>query len=99
MEAPCKRHSRSLQSPSATMPTPPPAFKTGSPSTLFRESYTPHPPFCSFRFCERGSLSLTRDRISVLWPNAPNENPNISTTPPKFSSEFGIDDGFWNNRL
>ncbi|GBO03622.1 hypothetical protein AVEN_33160-1 [Araneus ventricosus] len=94
MDASCKRHNRSLQSPrlgrlvgvgltqnklqslSATVPTPPPAFKTG-PTARFLErvSFLP-PPFCSSLFCETGSLPLTYDRISVLWPSAPNGNPN-----------------------
>ncbi|GBO19307.1 hypothetical protein AVEN_9030-1 [Araneus ventricosus] len=61
IEAPYKRHSQPLQSLKATLFTP-----------LSQESYTPPPPFCGFRFCERGSLFLTHDRISVLWPRMPN---------------------------
>ncbi|GBM39065.1 hypothetical protein AVEN_190210-1 [Araneus ventricosus] len=66
IEAPCEQHNRSLQSPRATMPTPPSAFKTGPPASFSRESFTPSSPFCGFRFCETGSLPLTHDRISVL---------------------------------
>ncbi|GBO27954.1 hypothetical protein AVEN_182423-1 [Araneus ventricosus] len=88
METPCKRHNRPFQSLRATVPIPPPAFP--------RDLHSP-PPFCGFRFCERGSLPLSlapHDRISVLWPSEPNENPNISTTPRHFSSDFDIVDGF-----
>ncbi|GBN96802.1 hypothetical protein AVEN_123933-1 [Araneus ventricosus] len=92
MEALYKRHNRPLPPSRANVPTPP-------PRTLSRERFTPPPPFCGFRFCERGSLSLTHDRISVLWPIATNENPNISTTPRQFSLDCGVDEGFWNNGL
>ncbi|GBL81795.1 hypothetical protein AVEN_93549-1 [Araneus ventricosus] len=74
MEAPCESHNWSFQSPRATVSTPPPAIKTGPPTPLSRESFAPTLPFYGFRFCERGSLSLTRDRISVLWPSARNGN-------------------------
>ncbi|GBN88487.1 hypothetical protein AVEN_261305-1 [Araneus ventricosus] len=46
MEAPFKPHNRSLQSPGATVYTPPPAFKTGLPVPLSREIFTPPPLFC-----------------------------------------------------
>ncbi|GBM71312.1 hypothetical protein AVEN_178748-1 [Araneus ventricosus] len=73
MEAPCKSHNRSLQSLRAIVPTPPPAFKTEFPALLSRKSFTPPPTFCGFRFCERTSLALNQDCISILRPNAPNE--------------------------
>ncbi|GBM62183.1 hypothetical protein AVEN_189397-1 [Araneus ventricosus] len=47
---------RSLRSPRATVPTPSTCFQSGTPTQLSRESFTPLPPFCGFRFCERGSL-------------------------------------------
>ncbi|GBN06111.1 hypothetical protein AVEN_99796-1 [Araneus ventricosus] len=81
----------SLQRPKATVPTTPPVLKLRS---LSRVSFSP--PFCGFRFSERGSVPLTY-RISYLWPSVPNENPNISTTPRQFCSDFSIDDGIWNN--
>ncbi|GBN00733.1 hypothetical protein AVEN_244850-1 [Araneus ventricosus] len=61
MEAPCKRHNRSLQSPKATVPTPP----SGFPRELAS-------PFSDFHICERGSLPLNHDRISDLSPSTPN---------------------------
>ncbi|GBO09323.1 hypothetical protein AVEN_2998-1 [Araneus ventricosus] len=39
---------------------------------LSRQSFISPPPFCCFRFCERASLPLPHDLISVLWPSAPN---------------------------
>ncbi|GBM21722.1 hypothetical protein AVEN_118258-1 [Araneus ventricosus] len=45
-------------------------FQNGTPNPLSRESFTS--PFCGFRFCERGSLPLTHDRISVFCPKVPN---------------------------
>ncbi|GBN42612.1 hypothetical protein AVEN_48398-1 [Araneus ventricosus] len=39
---------------------------------LSRQSFTPPAPFCGFRYCERASLPLPHDRISVLLPSAPN---------------------------
>ncbi|GBM53613.1 hypothetical protein AVEN_35201-1 [Araneus ventricosus] len=62
-EAPSKPHKRSLQSPRATVPTPLPAFKSGPLAPLSQDSFTP--PFCCFRFCERASLLLHHDHISV----------------------------------
>ncbi|GBL74587.1 hypothetical protein AVEN_235498-1 [Araneus ventricosus] len=44
---------RTLRSPRATTPIPPPAFKTGLPQW-----------FCGFRFSERVSLPLPHGRIS-----------------------------------
>ncbi|GBM60134.1 hypothetical protein AVEN_38466-1 [Araneus ventricosus] len=69
--APCKRHNRSIPSPKATVLNPPPAFKTGPPPDLPRELYSPS-PFWVFRFCQRRSLPLPDDRISVLWTSATN---------------------------
>ncbi|GBN18524.1 hypothetical protein AVEN_163575-1 [Araneus ventricosus] len=40
MEALCKPNNRSPQSPRATAPTPPSAFKTGPHAPLSRESFT-----------------------------------------------------------
>ncbi|GBM64006.1 hypothetical protein AVEN_241683-1 [Araneus ventricosus] len=51
-----------LQPPRATVSIPLPAF----PVPLPRESLILLLPFCCFRFCERASLPLTLDRISVL---------------------------------
>ncbi|GBO27543.1 hypothetical protein AVEN_175221-1 [Araneus ventricosus] len=66
MEDPCKSRNRLLQSSRATVPTPPLAFKAGS-----RELYSSS-LILWFCFCEKFSLLLTRDRISVLWPNTLN---------------------------
>ncbi|GBO28949.1 hypothetical protein AVEN_273238-1 [Araneus ventricosus] len=106
MEASCKQHNRSLQSPRTIALTPPPTFKTLPHSVFLKEVHSPSPP-CGFRFCERALPPLPHDDISVLWPiyivrgieTIPDENPNISTTLRQFSSDFGIDGGFWNNRL
>ncbi|GBN15309.1 hypothetical protein AVEN_6596-1 [Araneus ventricosus] len=50
---------------------------SSSPDPDFlRLNPTHTPPFCGFRFCERGSVFLTNYCISVLWLSGPNENPN-----------------------
>ncbi|GBM35572.1 hypothetical protein AVEN_121029-1 [Araneus ventricosus] len=85
-----------LQSPRATVPTPPPAFRTGS-QPRFPERASLLPPVCGLRFCERGSLPLTQDDISDLWLSAPNGKRDRLKI--QFSSDCGIDDGFWNNGL
>ncbi|GBM52733.1 hypothetical protein AVEN_188464-1 [Araneus ventricosus] len=59
MEAPCKAHNRSLQSPRATVPTPPPAFETAPRPSFARELHSPS-PFCGFRFYVRASLPFSR---------------------------------------
>ncbi|GBL94097.1 hypothetical protein AVEN_185055-1 [Araneus ventricosus] len=75
-----------VESPRNTVPSHPPAFKTG-PSPISQESFTLPPHFFGF---VRGSPPLAHDRISVLWTCAPEgkrkwkntkaewENPNIS---------------------
>ncbi|GBM53655.1 hypothetical protein AVEN_101661-1 [Araneus ventricosus] len=71
MEAPCKPLNQSLRSTRATVPTPPPSFKAGSPVPLSQERQHPFPHRSTF--CERASLPLPQGGISVLWPYAPNE--------------------------
>ncbi|GBM49086.1 hypothetical protein AVEN_266442-1 [Araneus ventricosus] len=49
-------------------------FQNGSPCPDFPRmtpTHTTPPPFCGFRFYERGSVPLADYRISVLWPSAP----------------------------
>ncbi|GBN05918.1 hypothetical protein AVEN_261885-1 [Araneus ventricosus] len=67
--------------------------------------FTLPPPFCDFFFCERGSLSLIHDRISLLWHILPIGNRlyhrmKIQTFRPhlrQFSSRrgFGISGSKW----
>ncbi|GBM50129.1 hypothetical protein AVEN_63895-1 [Araneus ventricosus] len=45
-------------------------LESGTPIQLSRARFTPPPPFCGFRFWERGSQPLAYDCISLLWPSA-----------------------------
>ncbi|GBL74747.1 hypothetical protein AVEN_243616-1 [Araneus ventricosus] len=67
MEAPLKPHNRLIQSPTAIVPTPPPAFKTGF---RFCESGSLSLPTIIFQFYGQ----------RAEWKAEPDENPNISAT-------------------
>ncbi|GBM36710.1 hypothetical protein AVEN_221972-1 [Araneus ventricosus] len=69
LSGPMKTCNRSIPSPKATVLNPPSSLKTGPPPRFSRELYSPS-TFWVFRFCQRGSILLPDDRISVLWPNA-----------------------------
>ncbi|GBN47417.1 hypothetical protein AVEN_141413-1 [Araneus ventricosus] len=51
------------------------------------------------KYYPRTSLAPETGAKCTEWKSGPEENPNISTTSSQFSSDFGIDDGFWNNGL
>ncbi|GBO34984.1 hypothetical protein AVEN_119628-1 [Araneus ventricosus] len=60
--------------------------------------------FCGFPFCERASLPFLWSHFSIMtqhskWITNEDENPNFSTSPRPFSSDFCIDDGFWSGAL
>ncbi|GBO42432.1 hypothetical protein AVEN_24048-1 [Araneus ventricosus] len=84
MKAPCKQKIWSLQTPSDTVPTPPPAFKT-RPSSRFPERVSlPH--FVVFAFVREVSSPLPTIVFQFCRParrmeSGPDENPNVSTTP------------------
>ncbi|GBO09810.1 hypothetical protein AVEN_155878-1 [Araneus ventricosus] len=67
---------------------------------LYLASKLSPPKFCGSRFGEKGSLPLyPRPYFSFMahraeWKTRPDENPNISTTLCRFSSDVGTDDGF-----
>ncbi|GBM86724.1 hypothetical protein AVEN_191881-1 [Araneus ventricosus] len=111
MEAPCKRHSRSLQSPRATSPISPKCFQNEIPRPAFPiELHSPSPIILcesldSPRLCERSWLPpYPRSYFSFIaqraeWKTGQDENPNISITPRQFSSEFEIDNRLWSDAL
>ncbi|GBN65466.1 hypothetical protein AVEN_99509-1 [Araneus ventricosus] len=70
MEVPYKRHYGSLQSVCQVCYSS--RFQNGLPRPAFPRDLHSPPPYCGFRFCERGSHPLT-DRISVLRTSALNE--------------------------
>ncbi|GBM76394.1 hypothetical protein AVEN_48386-1 [Araneus ventricosus] len=104
---PCKRHNRSLQSPRGTLHNLPSDFKAGHPLPFSRESFTPPSPFCGFRFVREARSSLIHNRISVLWPSAPNgkrERRKIQTLRPHransqrilaLTTSFGVMSSKW----
>ncbi|GBM88699.1 hypothetical protein AVEN_203998-1 [Araneus ventricosus] len=74
------------------------------PPPHFPERASLSPPFCGFRFCERGSLPLIHNHIQFYGlvrrvESGTGKNPNILTILCQFSSDFGIDDRFGDNGL
>ncbi|GBM39086.1 hypothetical protein AVEN_190224-1 [Araneus ventricosus] len=58
MEAPCKRYKRSLQSPRANVPTPPPTFQTGPPPRFPDRASLFSPYFVDFVFMREARYPL-----------------------------------------
>ncbi|GBO27256.1 hypothetical protein AVEN_243384-1 [Araneus ventricosus] len=80
-----------------------PLPKSRSPLRFQRELRSPS-PILWFSLFKTGSLLFTRIVFQRYGPAHRMENgagwkSNISTTPRQFSSDFGIDVGFWNDEI
>ncbi|GBM89416.1 hypothetical protein AVEN_187180-1 [Araneus ventricosus] len=96
MEAPCKSHNRSLQSPRATVPASFTTFKAGPPAPLSRERFTPPPTFWVFAFVRKHRFPFPTIVFQFNNRTRQMENERRWISKPfdhnQFSSDIRIDD-------
>ncbi|GBL96236.1 hypothetical protein AVEN_118773-1 [Araneus ventricosus] len=76
----------------------------GLPLRCLQRASLPIPHFVVFAFVKESRSPLTTIvfqffGLVLRMGTGPDENPNISTSPCQFSSDFGIDEGVWSDGL